>query len=182
MQMAAITIPQPRSAAKKGLRRIIKRSTGVDLTPMVDLGFILITFFLFTTSMTRPKAMQLNMPYDKSLHNPTLLCESCALTVILAANDQLYYYEGKGDDPKLPPVLRPTTFDSRTGLGKVIRDKQEKMRQHHLPVSDIMVLIKSADQASYQNMIDVIDEMLINQVEQYAILNITDLEKKWIGL
>lgn len=79
-----------------------KRSTRVDLTPMVDLGFILITFFIFTSTLAEPKLMKLQMPNDSD--NPTKVCESCALTLVADGNNQLYYYEGNADTATLRSI------------------------------------------------------------------------------
>ena len=69
-----------------------KKNTRVDLTPMVDLGFLLITFFVFTTTMSKPTVMKVDMPVDKTGENNPV-CNSCALTVLLC-NDGIKYYEG----------------------------------------------------------------------------------------
>ena len=84
-----------RSAEKK--KRFNKKSTRVDLTPMVDLGFLLITFFVFTTTMAQAKVMEIKTPDDASGPGDDI-CNSCALTVLLDKNDAVYYYEGAFDN------------------------------------------------------------------------------------
>src|SRR4051812_15397389 len=71
-----------------------KLSTRVDLTPMVDLGFLLITFFIFTTSLAQPVAMNLAMPDDKPDLEPLTTSEKKTLTLILADNNRIFYYDG----------------------------------------------------------------------------------------
>lgn len=92
--MAEIENRTPRSNNKKFL--FIKRNTRIDLTPMVDLGFLLITFFVFTTTMSQPAVMNLNMPYDKAPPGDDI-CESCVRTIMLAKDNVIKYYEGMGD-------------------------------------------------------------------------------------
>src|SRR4051794_30861544 len=87
-------------------KRLIRKSTRVDLTPMVDLGFLLITFFVFTTQMSQPTAMKLNMPNDKVVpDDPVPAC--CVLTVFLESGNTIKYYEGQ---PGSNVVIRQTSF------------------------------------------------------------------------
>src|SRR6185312_11000812 len=86
--MAEINMPD-----KKGKKRKI-HSTRIDSTPMVDLGFLLITFFIITTTMAKPKTMELNMPSDRDDHNPTKVIAESTLTLIPTKNHMVAYYEG----------------------------------------------------------------------------------------
>src|SRR3954470_9034347 len=85
-----------------GVKKGKKLSTRIDLTPMVDLGFLLITFFMYTTSLAKPKVMQINMPYkDEKLQekDKSEVKESTALTILISKDHRLYTYEGIGSDP-----------------------------------------------------------------------------------
>src|SRR5262245_18034621 len=106
-----------------GVKKGKKLSTRVDLTPMVDLGFLLITFFMDTTTMSKPKTMQINMPYKDDVvkvEDQTKIKNSVALTVLLGKSHRIYYYEGIGDNPEKPPELFVTYFRQKDGIRDVI--------------------------------------------------------------
>ena len=110
-----------------GVKKGKKQSTRVDLTPMVDLGFLLITFFMFTTTLSKPKTMQINMPYkDENIKEDeqTKLKASQSMTVLLSKNHRIYYYQGIGDDPTKPPELQVTYFKQKDGIRDAIIAKQ----------------------------------------------------------
>src|SRR5215470_14364844 len=81
-----------------GVKKAKKLSTRVDMTPMVDLGFLLITFFIFTATMKSPTTMDLNMPKESDKQDETKIKQSGALTILLGKDDHVYYYEGELDD------------------------------------------------------------------------------------
>jgi len=150
----------------KGKKRAKKASTRVDLTPMVDLGFLLVTFFMLTTTFSKPQTMEINMP----VKDPTVTKEeqgqdikaSKALTIILAADNMVYYYSGLAKDADVQKVDY-----SADGLRKVLLEKS------HF-VKDVFVSIKATNDATYRNVIDALDEMLITNISHYALVDITD--------
>lgn len=154
--------------AKSG-RRSHKKSTRVDLTPMVDLGFLLITFFVFTTSMTLPKAMNMDTPYDKDTDTYDKVCESCVLTVLPVSADQIYYYEGSGENA----VYKKTDYSPNGLRALMVKKKKEAAAIK----KDAVLIIKPGEKSSFKNMIDIIDEATITQYKRYYLDRLTDREK-----
>ena len=147
----------------RGGRRSKKLSTRVDLTPMVDLGFLLITFFIFTTSMSQPKTMKVILPANPRNGDSTTLAASGVLTLIPIAGDSLYYYEGKD----------PTKGNFITD--KMIRDVIIRKKQTTSP-DKFMVILKPSAQSTYKNIVNLLDEMLICEVKHYVMTDAVKAE------
>src|SRR5688500_2538487 len=96
--MASIDTGGDGGSHKKGpgVKKAKKLNTNVDMTPMVDLGFLLITFFIFTATMSTPSTMRLTMPKDDNKpEDLTEVKESAALTIMMGKNNNIFYYEGQ---------------------------------------------------------------------------------------
>lgn len=165
-----------------------KGSPRVDLTPMVDLGFLLITFFMFTTTMSKPKAMDIQMPYkDPNLveEDKSKIKKSVALTVLLSKDHRIYYYEGIGDDPNDPPEVKVTGFKNNGGIRDILIDKknevQQLIAQGALTATDkTTVLIKPDSNCTTNDLIGILDEMTINAIPVYAVVDITPVDQEFI--
>ena len=174
-----------------GVKKAKKLSTRVDMTPMVDLGFLLITFFIFTTTMSSPKALNLNMPKDtKNEEELNKAKESGALTIMLSKNNAVYYYEGQ----LAPDGSNFKSANFATIREEIINKKKEVMKTHVHDGSctkiwaenkgdknscldrDFVVVIKPDEDATYRNTVDILDEMTINNVKRYAMIDITPQE------
>ncbi len=154
------------NAKKKGSIST-KKSTKVDLTPMVDLGFLLITFFIFTTTMCQSKALGLDMPHDGK---PTPIKNSAALTILLGANNEVCYYEGE-----LKANGRNFKTTSFKEIRKVIIEKKRTTDPKFL-----YIIIKPTDGSNYRNVVDMLDEMTINVINSYSIGDVDEIEKKLV--
>lgn len=154
-----------------GVKKAKKLSTRVDLTPMVDLGFLLITFFVFTTTMSQSTAMKMNEPKDDDSTEQIKVKNSGAMTILLGKADQVYYYFGQLDPEKLSEQFKSTTF-------KQVRDLivQKKKSTN---VDDLMYIIKSDKESTFKNAIDILDEMSICAIPpgHYAEVEITPTEE-----
>jgi len=153
----------------KGGVRSKKLSTRVDLTPMVDLAFLLITFFMLTTTLNKPKAMQLNMPKKVDKEEKQEIGECQVLNILIDTLDHVWYYEGLQ-----VAGLKQTTFAGDGGIRKVILNMIKKV-PNECPLTskgakrDAIVLIKMMKGARYENMVDILDEMDITGCKIYAI-------------
>ena len=145
----------------------------IDMTPMVDLGFLLITFFDFTTTMSIPKATDLFMPSDKPDPHPPKLIDDLALTILLSENNKIYCYNGNWEDAKKSNQIFETNYSTYNGIGKIIRQKQKDIDASGKFTDGrkgMMLLIKPTSQSVYKNVIDALDEAMINDVKKYAIV------------
>ncbi|MFD1188496.1 ExbD/TolR family protein [Pontibacter rugosus] len=139
-------------------------SAHLDMTPMVDLAFLLLTFFMLTTTFAKPQAMDISMPIDEGT---SPVKAKNALTVILGEKDKIYYYFGFADD--VPEVLE-TDFSS-TGIRSVLLS--EKLRAN----PESVVLIKATEASRYRNLVDILDEMKITDTRKYALVDLATADK-----
>jgi biopolymer transport protein ExbD len=154
-----------------GKVRSKKASTRVDLTAMVDLAFLLITFFILTTTLQKPKAMDLTMPDKDDNHNQLPVPESRTMTVLLGKNNKVEWYMGLPGKSLTPPTV--------TGFGKTgIRESLFEQGKSVMAKSgkEMIVLIKPSDKSTYSDMVSMMDELNIVGNQQRAIVDITPME------
>lgn len=161
------------------IRRCKKLSTKVDLTPMVDLGFLLITFFIFTTAMARPTAMKLFLPAGDIATMPTGV--SVTLTLIPVSSDKIFYYHGDLETAMQKGLYGVTGFPIANGIGNIIRQKQTALDKNpKFSRNDMMLIIKPSPASNYRNIVDLLDEVLINNIIHYSLVDIDKAEKEML--
>lgn len=156
-----------------GVKKGKKLSTRVDLTPMVDLGFLLITFFIFTTTMSQPTAMKLFLPKDAD--NPedqNKAKESGVITLLLGKDNNVFYYEGQ---------LSPDGSNFKSSSFKEIRTVLLEKKARTLE-KDLVVVLKPSSESTYKNVVDILDEMTINVLKRYALVDISEVEEQLVKL
>ena len=152
------------SGKSRGKHLTKKMPVRVDLTAMVDLAFLLITFFMLTTSLKKPQAMPLAMPADGK---PGPVSEKTTMTIDLGKNNKALWYLGMAEKPLSIPKIAGYGTEMRTAIletGKQVYAATGK---------SLMVIIKPAEHSVYQNLVDAIDELNITKVPSYAIANIS---------
>ncbi len=159
---------------KKGAKKVRgkKMSTRVDLTAMVDLGFLLITFFMLATTMNKPKTMEVNKPakedVDKKDEPPIKMSKTA--TLMLGSNDKVYAYVSP-DEIDVNTQLTLDSLDySPSGLRKYIEKRQKEVGEQWGDPEQLFVMIKPLPGSNVKNIVDVLDEMTITDVKRYAIL------------
>ncbi len=153
---------------KHPVKRTAKKVTQIDLTPMVDLGFLLITFFVLTTTMAKATAMEIQSTPDAIPGDE--VCNSCALTVLLDKNNALYYYQGAFENA----TIKKSDFKT---IRDIIQQQKQALEHTRRDVSQFSLIIKATDSALFRNFVDMADEVVINGIKRYYIDEITEKEK-----
>jgi biopolymer transport protein ExbD len=204
-------IIQGEGKQKGGKKKAKKFSTHIDMTPMVDLMCLLITFFMLTTAFSKPKAMEITMPEkdDTEKKDAPKIEADRTINILVSGNDKIYYYFGLAD-PKLPVPQLISTDYSKDGIRKMLLQRNilvfkavKELRDKVIRGDEVMadstltrkvkelkktvdpkapiILIKADEKAKYKNLVDIIDEMAICTVANYAVVDISDFEKQMIN-
>jgi biopolymer transport protein ExbD len=190
---------------KKGKRRAKKHSTHIDMTPMVDLFCLLLTFFMLTSAFSKPKVMEIALP-DKGKDLPqTQVQDEKVVNIILDENDKVYWYNGMIDPKKPIPTLVESNY-SDDGLRKMFLERNKSLYAQiedfnkqvlsgkiNIPRDSIksevkkmriadksgpIVLIKATEKAKYGNVVDIIDELSIANIPRYSFSDLSKDELK----
>lgn len=168
---------------KGGKVRSKKSNPGVDLTAMVDLAFLLITFFILTTTLSKPQSMDLALPDkdpDKTQKAPPPETPAWrTMTLVLGNDNKLVYYIGQTKAPLKGPLVE--NYGGK-GIRKAILAQQQEVKAR---VADpeketLTVLIKASKSSNYKNLVDILDEMAITKTKVYAIIDTTPEDLKML--
>ena len=159
---------------KGGKVRSKKQNSKVDLTAMVDLAFLLITFFMLTTTLSKPQSMDLTLPNKEEDNEPivdTKVDENRTMTLMLGDNNKIVYYMGLLASPKVGP--KDIAY-GKDGIRKELLKQKKNVLAYSTalgrPKNGIIVIIKPTKKSNYRNLVDILDEMAITGVETYAIV------------
>jgi len=173
--MAQLDTGDSGGGKKGGKVRSKKQNSSVDLTAMVDLAFLLITFFMLTTSLSKPQSMDLGMPdKDKNDSTEIKIAQERTMNILIGPDNKIKTYMGQLNEPVEP--LKDNKY-GREGIRKDIQQKMVSVPQlMGDPKKGLIVLIKAHKESTYKNLVDVLDEMAISKVPVYAIVDITKEE------
>lgn len=202
--MAELNTDQGGGHGKKGGKpHAKKQSTRIDMTPMVDLAFLLLTFFMLATTFNKPQTMEINMPVPNEQNEaPTKFQADLTITILVGKADKLFYYNGMFDPTDPTKIIKSdyskdgirktliernkTVYDKVAELEQQVKDGTLKKEELKKAISEvkkdknnkgIVVIIKADDQASYEHVVDILDEMQICSVASFALVDITPEEK-----
>jgi len=165
---------QDSGGGKKGGKVRSKKAGGrVDLTAMVDLAFLLITFFMLTTSLNKPNAMDVAMP-DKNEEDPEdrlEIADTRTLTLLLGSNDKIEWYLGEYSNPIEGPEV---VGYGKDGIRPILLKKMEEIPQR--TGEGLIIVLRPSDKSTHRNLVDILDEMNIVEAKQYMIGTISEPE------
>ncbi|SIT78145.1 ExbD/TolR family protein [Pontibacter indicus] len=158
-------VPEKQNTAKGNKKRARSKGFHLDMTPMVDLASLLMTFFMLTTTFARFQTMEINMPTAQGPDTP--VPGKNALNIVLDEEDKVYYYFGyPGDGPE----LRETDL-SATGIRQVLLNEEVKGNP------DMVVLVKATASSRFKNLVDALDELKITDTRKYALVELREEDK-----
>ncbi len=165
----------------KGKKRGKKLSTRIDMTPMVDLAFLLVTFFMLATTLSKPSAMPVTMPdpTDIPKEQQNKAAASKALTLILGKDNRIFLYRYFLDKK---PEVEETTFGEKN-IRKILLDKKAEITADFVPnVKDQspIILIKPTRDSKYKNMVDILDEMKVTDLKRFVVVDITKADLDYL--
>lgn len=157
-------VQSPGSSSRVHIRSK-KLSTHIDMTPMVDLAFLLLTFFILTTTLNKLKVMQIGMPEKTDQSAP--INEKHVLTLLLDGSDKVYWRQGIS-----VPKLESVKF-SHDQISKFLFTKNKE-------IDKMLVLVKATDKSKYKNLVDILDEFDIAGIDRYCIVDVTPEDEELI--
>jgi biopolymer transport protein ExbD len=166
--MSDVDLSQSRGKQKHGRKKRKRVNVRVDMTPMVDVAFLLLTFFMLTTTMNKPQTMEINLPPTGAKAD---VAESNLLTLRISADFKIFWNKG---------VEKPATIDGSdkkatlVNLGKFLKEQNSANPK-------LITLIKVDGKAKYIDMVDVMDEMNLNGIDRFSLTPMLDDDKKIIG-
>ncbi|MCU7615402.1 biopolymer transporter ExbD [Chryseobacterium sp. GMJ5] len=156
---------------EKQIGRQKKKPIRVDMTPMVDLGFLLITFFMFTTNFTKPNVMDLGLP-AKGPTTGIVMDQKNQITFILGKDNRIFYHQSNEKDLNVNN-LKETDF-SGVKVSQIISEAYSKAPKKEI----FTVIVKPTDEANYKNFVDILDNIAIAKKERYGVTDIKPWETK----
>lgn len=150
-------INQPQAAHKSVRIRSKKLSTRIDMTPMVDLAFLLLTFFILTTTLSKLNVIEIPVP-EKPTGPPPPVPARRVLTFILDGDNKIYWRHGLEDH------LESIAF-KHDPINKLLMTKNAE-------IDRMIVLLKATDRSRYQNFVDIVDEIVRAKISNYCIVDI----------
>jgi biopolymer transport protein ExbD len=162
--MAGADVAESKSHAKGKKKKKKRAGVRIDMTPMVDVALLLLTFFMLTTVFNKPQTMELNLPPEKE--SVVEVAASTLLTVRVIPNMEIYWSMGNE-----PTALRKIGFKE---LRPLLIEKLNNIPR-------LITLVQIDREAKYNDMVDIIDELNLANITRFSIAPLKDTDKKLIA-
>ena len=161
--MAAVDAAAPRARGKHKKKHKMKRRLGIriDMTPMVDVAFLLLTFFMLTTAFSKPQSMEINLPPSET---KVEVAESNLLTLRVMEDNSIYWNMG---------IEAPQKIELRD-LRKFLTNKNQENPK-------LITLVKVDRKSKYSTMVNVLDEINLADVRRFSLAPLLDQDRKEVA-
>jgi biopolymer transport protein ExbD len=164
--MGIVDSPNGRSSRKKGRRRSKRIGFHLDMTPMVDVAFLLLTFFMLTTTFSKSNTMEINIPPEKS---EVKVVESNVMTLRIADNVMVYCSLGN-ETPRKIPLYDPRDTSQLALSGEL----RQLLRNQTAANPKLVIVVKISEKAKYKHLVDIIDELNLMKIDRFSLDDYTD--------
>lgn len=160
--MAGGDVAEPRERKHGKKKKVRRLGIRIDMTPLVDIAFLLLTFFMLTTTMSRPQTMEINLPPDREVK--VEIAESNLLTLRMNEKGELFWNVGIESPKRL----------ERESL-------RAFLKQRVIDNPKLVALLKIDRVAKYNQMVEMIDEFNLSNVTRFSLAPLTEADMKLIA-
>jgi biopolymer transport protein ExbD len=153
-----VAAAEPRKRGKKKRKKGRRLGIRIDMTPLVDVAFLLLTFFMLTTSMSRPQTMEINLPPQDT---KVEIAESNLLTLRLNAKGEVFWNMGIETPKKI-----------------AFKDLRSFLRERSTANPKLVTLVKVDREGKYIMMVDMMDELNLAQISRFSLAPLLDQDKE----
>ena len=170
--MGLVDSPNGEERGRRAKRKRKRLGFHIDMTPMVDVAFLLLTFFMLTTTFGKANTMEINIPPESS---EIKIAETNVMTFRVVQDGYVYWSIGEAS----PRKLRLYDEEGAMSLGKEVR---QMLSQQTRANSKLVIVVKISDKAKYKYLVDLIDEFNMMKIDRFSLDDFTDADAEAVGI
>ena len=170
--MGLVDSPNGEERGRRGKKKRKRIGFHIDMTPMVDVAFLLLTFFMLTTTFGKPNTMEINIPPENT---EVKIAETNVMTFRVVEDGYAYWSLGE----EAPRKLRLYDDEEAVVLGEEVR---RTLQQETRSNSKLVIVVKISDKAKYKYLVDLIDEFNMMKIDRFSLDDFTDADAEAVGL
>ncbi len=154
-------VDTPERRAKKGGRKRKRLGFHLDMTPMVDVAFLLLTFFMLTTTFAKSNTMEINIPPETG---EVSIAHQNVMTLRVPGDGFAYWSVGEEAPHRMP------LYDKATGASEAVsKEVRQLLQQQSSANKKLVIVVKISDKAKYRSLVDIIDELNLLKIDRFSL-------------
>jgi len=170
--MGMVDSPGERRGSKKGKRQRKRIGFHLDMTPMVDVAFLLLTFFMLTTTFAKSNTMEINIPPE---NGEVAVAELNVMTLRVAGDGFAYWSLGEASPRQVP------MYNSGDGKASLSRELRQVLQREFARNDKLVIVVRISDKAKYKSLVDIIDEFNLMKIDRFSLDDYTDQDEAEIN-